>query len=86
MAARHPYKRGEVLQIQLVAVTSVPPKTTRTTDCFLQDWQAAGLRQPSWMRSHLATVHRALIVHKVGTLAPGDLGAVERCLAVATGL
>ena len=53
-------------ELLVVAITSVPPKKTRTTDYLLQDWQLAGLRQPSWVRSRVATVHRKLIYNRLG--------------------
>src|SRR5713101_7636852 len=56
-------------EILVVAVTSQAPKSAnRTSDCFLVDWQQAGLNQPSWMRSHLVTVDRRKITSKIGTL------------------
>ena len=73
-------------ELLVVAITSQPPPTMRPTDCFLQDWHAAGLHQPSWIRSHLATFDRRLLLHRVGGLTPRDLAAAEQCLRIATGL
>jgi mRNA interferase MazF len=73
-------------ELLVVGLTSRPPKAIRVTDYELQDWQAAGLHQPSWMRSHLATVHRQLIVRRLGTLSSRDFLAAEGCLRLATGL
>jgi len=73
-------------ELLVVALTSIPPKTQRPTDHQLQDWQVAGLQHPSWTRSHLATVHRKLIIRKLGRLTPRDLQAVEVCLRIALGL
>ena len=53
-------------ELLVVAITSRPPRTPRPTDYPLQDWQAAGLTQPSWVRSHLATVDRRLVLRRVG--------------------
>ena len=116
MAARHPYKRGDVLLVQfpfsgpggkkdrpavvvstdayhddwdellVAAITSRPPRTTRTTDCALQDWKTAGLHQTSWVRSHMATVQRTLIMRKLGNLTARDLHTVEGCLRDSVGL
>jgi len=116
MAARHPYRRGDVVLIQfpfsgpigqkdrpaiimsadvyhdrwdellVVAITSKSPKTVRATDCLINDWHTAGLQQPSWTRSHLATVHRQLVINKLGSLTPTDMQTVESCLRVALGL
>ncbi len=73
-------------EVIVVAVTSRQPKTLRKTDYKLQDWQSAGLKQPSWVRSHLATVNFRLIVEKIGTLTSRDLRAIENCLQIALGL
>lgn len=73
-------------EVLVVAVTSRPPKSLRKTDYELQDWQSAGLTKPSWVRSHLATVHFRLITRKIGTLSRRDLSGVENCLRVALGL
>jgi mRNA interferase MazF len=73
-------------EVIVVAITSRQPKTLRKTDCELKDWHAAGLKQRSWVRSHLATVHYQLIVRKIEALSQRDLQAVEQCLRVALGL
>lgn len=73
-------------EILLVAITTVPPKNVRPTDCLLQDWRLAGLSHPSWVRFHVATVHRNLVTTKLGQLTSRDLQAVEQCLRIATGL
>jgi mRNA interferase MazF len=116
MAARHAFRRGDVVlvpfrfsgpsgqkerpavvlstdvyhddwdELLVVAVTSRAPRTLRQSDCELQDWRSAGLSQPSWVRSHLATVNRAIILCKLGQLTPRDRGAVELCVRAATGL
>jgi mRNA interferase MazF len=72
-------------EVLVAAITSRPPRSTRTTDCPLQDWKTAGLHQPSWVRSHMATVHRTLLIRKLGNLTAHDLQAVERCLRIALG-
>ncbi len=74
-------------EVVLVAVTSQAPKSkNRASDCFLLDWQIAGLNQPSWVRSHTVTVDRRKIIALVGTLTTSDLAAVEGCLRSALGL
>jgi mRNA interferase MazF len=67
-------------ELLVAAITSKPPRTTRKTDCPLLDWKAEGLHLPSWVRSHMATVHRTLIIRKLGNLTARDLQAVEGCL------
>ena len=73
-------------ELLVAAITSRPPRTTRTADCALQDWKTAGLHQPSWVRSHMATVHRTIIIRKLGNLTARDLHAVEGCLRDSLGL
>lgn len=73
-------------ELLVAAITSRPPRTSRPTDCVISDWQAAGLNQPSWMRSHLATLRRQLLRSKLGKLSLADLQAVEACLRIAQGL
>jgi mRNA-degrading endonuclease toxin of MazEF toxin-antitoxin module len=73
-------------ELLVVAVTSRRPKSLRPTDYFLQDWNAAGLRQPSWTRSHVATLHRMLILRQLGTLSKNDLDELDRRLRFAAGL
>jgi PemK-like, MazF-like toxin of type II toxin-antitoxin system len=73
-------------ELLVLAVTSRSPKTMRPTDCAITDWRAAGLQYPSWIRSHLATVHRQLVINKLGVLVSADMQAVESCLRVAPGL
>jgi len=70
----------------VVAITSRWPKTSRPSDYELQDWRAAGLSLPSWVRSKVATIHRAVISRKLGQLSNRDFFAVENCLRIATGL
>jgi mRNA interferase MazF len=64
-------------------VTSVP----RTTpyDYELQDWQAARLLRPSWVRAKLATLDPALVRYKPGRLSETDLAEVERHIRLALG-
>jgi mRNA-degrading endonuclease toxin of MazEF toxin-antitoxin module len=73
-------------ELLVVAVTSRPPRKRRPTDCDLQDWQVAGLHQPSWARTHLATVLRTRVIRRLGGLSQRDMAAVENCLRLAIGL
>jgi mRNA interferase MazF len=72
--------------VLVLAVTSRPPRTLRRTDCELQGWQLAGLSTPSWVRSHLATVNRQIILRRIGKLTRRDRASVEKCVRAATGL
>jgi mRNA interferase MazF len=73
-------------EILVVALTARPPKTSRPSDYLLQDWKQAGLTHPSWMRSHLATIHRQLVRCKLGQITLGDWQGVEQSLRAASGL
>lgn len=64
-------------------VTSVP----RTTpfDYELQDWQAANLLRPSWVRAKLATLDPALVRYQPGRLTDTDFREVEQRIRHALG-
>jgi mRNA interferase MazF len=65
-------------------ITSVP----RTTpyDYELQDWQAAHLLRPSWVRAKLATLDPVLVRYRPGRLSDADLTEVEERVRLALGL
>ena len=56
------------------------------TDYVLQDWQAAGLSQPSAVRSSLYLLLRSDLKSVQGSLTPRDLQGVEASLRRALGL
>jgi hypothetical protein len=56
------------------------------TDYLIQDWRAAGLTQPSVVRSSLYLVLRRRVKSVRGALSPQDLQGAERCLRRALGL
>ena len=56
------------------------------TDYLIQDWQAAGLTQPSVVRSSLYLVLRSRVKSVRGTLTPQDLQGAEASLRRALGL
>jgi len=62
----------------IVAVTSTQVHKYRgSTDYLLNDWQTAGLSQPSVVRSTLLTILSARISRRIGHLSDADLGQVE---------
>jgi mRNA interferase MazF len=67
-------------------VTTKVVKYQGQTDYALQDWQAAGLNQPSAVRTTLATVEHHQIGGKVGRLTLHDLQGVDTALRQALGL
>ena len=69
----------------MVAMITSVPRTT-SYDYELQDWQAARLLRPSWVRAKLATLDPALVRHQPGRLSERDLSEVEQRLRAALGL
>jgi mRNA interferase MazF len=57
-----------------------------STDYLIQDWQAAGLSQPSVVRSSLYLLLRSDVKSVRGSFTPRDLQGVEGCLRRALGL
>jgi mRNA interferase MazF len=64
----------------LVAITSRVTAATDPLDYGLSDWQAAGLRYPSALKPVLFTLEPGRVLHRVGTLTPQDLAAVDQRL------
>lgn len=60
-------------------LTTRPPKLPASTDCFLQDWQAAGLRAESHFRAYVLTVHRSELTI-IGHLSERDWNNVKACV------
>jgi hypothetical protein len=53
-------------------LTKKPPPTS--TDCPVQDWQAAGLRAPSFFRTYVLTMHRSVLtMHRSESTIIGHL-------------
>ena len=64
------------LDAVVAAVTSAPPRSP--TDVPLADWRLAGLRVPSTVRlSRLDCLEQALLIHKLGSISPGDTQQVK---------
>jgi mRNA interferase MazF len=61
-------------------ITSNLQAATTPTDFIIQDWQAAGLRQPSAFRSYLNTVLPS-DVRVNGRLSERDWAGVRQCLS-----
>jgi len=53
------------------------------TDCYLEDWKAAGLRAPSASRAFIVTAPRPAIIKRIGTLSGRDWTAVRQCVKIA---
>ena len=62
--------------------TTRPPRPPTSTDYFLQDWQAAGLRAESHFRAYVLTVHRSELTI-IGHLSERDWNNVKACVGLA---
>lgn len=67
-------------------VTSKVDKYQGQTDYALQDWQQAGLHQPSAVRMTIATIEVGEVGGKVGKLSERDWQGVKDALRRAMGL
>ena len=74
----------ETGDIMVAMITSVPH--TGAYDYQLQDWQAANLLRPSWVRAKLATLSPSLVRYRPGRLSDADLSEVEQRIRLALGL
>ena len=74
----------ETNDILVAMITSVPH--TGAYDYQLQDWQAANLLRPSWVRAKLATLSPSLVRYRPGRLSDADLSEVEQRIRLALGL
>jgi mRNA-degrading endonuclease toxin of MazEF toxin-antitoxin module len=64
----------------LMAVTSQTRPASATDEATISQWRHAGLLKPSVAKPVLATVHRSLVLRKLGRLRAKDLTAVEAAL------
>ena len=76
VSATYLTERPEVLEGIL---STRPPKPLASTDCSLQDWQAAGLRAESHFRAYVLTVHRSELTI-IGHLGDRDWNNVKACV------
>ena len=60
-------------------LTTRPPKPPASSDCSLQDWQAAGLRAESHFRAYVLTVHRSELTI-IGHPSGSDWNSVKACV------
>ncbi len=71
-------KAGSKLIVAAMTSNIFPPY--RPGDTLLSDWKAAGLLKPSAVRGLLATVDKADIYRKLGTLTKSDFSQVQTAL------
>ena len=67
----------------LAVVTSQVTAANAPSDYVLQDWAAAGLRQPSAFRSFLVTLPAVSVIAVIGQLSDRDWQEVQARLRVA---
>jgi mRNA interferase MazF len=75
--------RRNVVQpdVIIMAVTSQLAGSARSADVLVIEWQAAGLLKPSAIKPVIATLERALIIRKLGSLQPDDRTSLSAALA-----
>lgn len=69
------------IKLIVAAITSNVSPPFRPGDTLLNDWSAAGLLKPLAVRGVLATVDKADIARKLGTLSASDFIQVEQAIA-----
>lgn len=72
---------GDVIVAMIIRQPQMLP-----TDYELQDWSAAGLHFPSWVRAKVASLEESLIQHIAGRLSDRDLAEIDVRLRLAMGL
>lgn len=69
-------ERPDVL---LGILTTKAPRAVLSTDYLLVNWQAAGLRAPSFFRAYVLTLHRSGL-SAIGHLSDQDWSRVQACV------
>lgn len=64
----------------LGAVTTNLAVSTTPTDCYLTDWDSAGLAEPSAFRAFILTLPRDNVLGYLGHLSARDWAAVVICV------
>ncbi|MFN3395867.1 MAG: type II toxin-antitoxin system PemK/MazF family toxin [Thermodesulfovibrionales bacterium] len=70
----------------IMAVTSNIDKNVGIGECFITDWQSAGLLKPSAVKPAVSTIEKSLVIRKLGTLSYNDRLAMENVLRELLGL
>ncbi|MEK6766257.1 MAG: type II toxin-antitoxin system PemK/MazF family toxin [Planctomycetota bacterium] len=66
--------------IIIMAITSRTEQTFNIGECFIENWQNAGLLRPSTMKPVISTIEKSLILKKLGRLSPRDLTSMDKVL------
>ena len=64
----------------VLAITSQSRPTTGATEATVRHWRTAGLLKPSVFKPLLATLEQALVLRRLGKLAPADRAALHDLL------
>ena len=74
------------LDVTIVFITSQINSPSRVGDYYLKNWSEAGLPKPSLVRMKFATLHKSIIVKKLGQLESDDRAEIEKILISFFGL
>lgn len=64
----------------IMAITSQARPANRLGEVSLQRWQSAGLLKPSVIKPVVTTVHKGLVLKKLGRLTQDDVKRLEDAL------
>ena len=73
----------DVIVAQITGRLNAPP---RPGDHRLKDWRSAGLVGPSLLRTRLATLHRSVVIRRLGRMPNDDMFGVNDSLITALDL
>lgn len=66
--------------IIIMAITSSTEQTFNIGECFIENWQSAGLLKPSTMKPAISTIEKSLVLKQLGRLSPRDLTSMDKVL------
>lgn len=69
----------------LMPITSQLRGDARPDDVIVSQWEGAGLLKPSAVKPVIATIETALIIRKLGELAPKDASSLRNALNAIVG-
>lgn len=73
----------DVILAQITGRLNAPP---RPGDYRVRDWRDAGLVGPSMVRARLTTLHRSVVLRRLGCMTDHDMLVVNRSLVTALDL
>jgi mRNA interferase MazF len=71
---------GISADVIIMAITSRTEQAFNIGECFIENWQSAGLLRPSTMKPAISTLEKLLILKKLGRLSPRDLTSMDEVL------